>query len=58
MSDRMFRLMERHQKLDRMISAARQRRASDPFELLRLKKLKLAVKDRIAGLVGRRGLTG
>lgn len=48
MSNRLFRLMERHQKLDRMIAAAQARRHGDPFELLRLKKLKLAIKDRIA----------
>lgn len=48
MSDRLFRLMERHQKLDRMIAAAQKRRFGNPFELLRLKKLKLAIKDRIA----------
>lgn len=40
--------MERHQKLDRMIAAAQKRRFSDPIELLRLKKLKLVLKDRIA----------
>ena len=51
MSDRLFRLMERHQKLDRLIVAAQRRRIGDPFELLRLKKLKLAIKDRIAALV-------
>ena len=48
MSRRLFRLMEHHQKLDAMIAAAQRRRASDGFELLRLKKLKLALKDRIA----------
>ena len=58
MSNRMFRLMERHQKLDRLIAEARKRRSVDPFEILRLKKLKLAIKDRIAGLLRRRGLTG
>ena len=54
MSDRMFRLMERHQKLDRLIVEARKRRSADPFELLRLKKLKLAIKDRMAALLRRR----
>ena len=48
MSKRLFRLMERHQKLDAMIAAAQRRRGSDAFELLRLKKLKLRLKDRIA----------
>lgn len=54
MSDRMFRLLERHQKLDRLIAAAQRRRASDSLELIRLKKLKLAIKDRIALLMRRR----
>ena len=48
MSKRLFRMMEHHQKLDAMIAAAQRRRGSDAFELLRLKKLKLALKDRIA----------
>lgn len=48
MSDRLFRLMERHQKLDSLIATVQKRRFADPFELLRLKKLKLVIKDRIA----------
>ena len=58
MSDRLFRLMERHQKLDRLIAAAQHRRRGDPFEVLRLKKLKLAIKDRIAAALSRRALHG
>lgn len=58
MSDRLFRLMERHQYLDRLIDAAASRRGSDAFEIARLKKLKLAVKDRIARFVRRKGLAG
>lgn len=54
MSNRLFRLMERHQKLDRLIAAAQRRRFGDPFELLRLKKLRLAIKDRIATTLARR----
>lgn len=53
MSDRLFRLMERHQKLDHLIASAHRRRLGDPFALLRLKKLKLAIKDRIARSVRR-----
>ena len=41
-------------KLDRLIAAAQKRRLPDPFEILRLKKLKLAVKDRIAHALRRR----
>ena len=54
MSDHVFRLMERHQKLDRLLQEARRRRWSDPLEVLRLKKLKLAVKDRLARAMRRK----
>jgi uncharacterized protein len=54
MSDHIFRLMERHQKLDRLLAEARRRRWTDPLETLKLKKLKLAIKDRIAAAVRRR----
>lgn len=47
MSETMYRLLERHQKLDALLQGARQRRWQDPYELSRLKKLKLAIKDRI-----------
>ena len=58
MSNRLFRMMERHQKLDHLLAAARVRRSANPFEIMRLKKLKLAVKDRIARIVAHRGLAG
>ena len=51
MSERLFRLMERHQKLDERISSVRKRRSDNTLEILRLKKLKLALKDRIAALL-------
>lgn len=54
MSDRLFRMMQRHRKLDRLLAEARRRVRPDPFEVLRLKKLKLAIKDRIAAAVRRR----
>ena len=54
MSDHVFRLMERHQKLDRLLQEARRRRWSDPLEVIRLKKLKLAVKDRLARAMRRK----
>ena len=47
MSNRLFRLMERHQKLDELLRRAQARRFADPFEISRLKKLKLAKKDAI-----------
>jgi uncharacterized protein YdcH (DUF465 family) len=55
MSDRYFRLLERHQKLDERLRLMQRLRAADPFELARLKKLKLALKDRLAGLLRKRG---
>ena len=50
MSAVLFRLMERHQKLDAQLRAARSRHWADPLEIARLKKLKLALKDRLARL--------
>ena len=50
MSDRLFRLLERHQKLDDALRHVQARRWPDPFEIARLKKLKLALKDRLAQL--------
>ncbi len=54
MSDRLFRLMERHQKLDRALRQLQVQRWPDPFQIARLKKLKLALKDRLARLYTRR----
>ncbi|MFM5925222.1 MAG: DUF465 domain-containing protein [Novosphingobium sp.] len=50
MSDRLFLLMERHQKLDDTLRRIQARRWVDPLEIARLKKLKLALKDRLARL--------
>ena len=50
MSNSVYRLLERHQKLDELLRLAQRRRWADPFEVARLKKLKLAVKDRLARL--------
>ncbi|MBX7501700.1 DUF465 domain-containing protein [Qipengyuania sp. YG27] len=54
MSEHVFRLMERHQKLDRLLEDARRQRWVDPLEILKLKKLKLAIKDRIVATLRRR----
>ena len=56
MSDHVYRLLERHQKLDDLLRRAQSRRTADPFEILRLKKLKLAIKDRINRVMQRRKL--
>lgn len=53
MSDRVFRLLERHQKLDELLRRAQRRNWVDPFEIARLKKLKLAIKDRLSRLARR-----
>ncbi len=48
MSENVFRLMERHQRLDDLLRRAQSRRMPDPYEVIRLKKLKLSIKDRLA----------
>ena len=58
MSDRVFRLMERHQQLDARLHSARARPWPDPFEIAKLKKLKLGMKDRLAALLAHRGTSG
>ena len=50
MSTSVYRLLERHQRLDDRLRNAQTRRFADPFEIGRLKRLKLAIKDRIARL--------
>lgn len=50
MSERAFRLLERHQKIDEKLRSAFSSRPGDPFEIARLKKLKLIIKDRLARL--------
>ena len=54
MSETMYRLMERHQQLDGRLRRALSRKVPDQFEILRLKKLKLAIKDRLNRLMRRR----
>ena len=44
----LYRLTLMHKKIDTAIDRERQRRSPDPFRLLRLRKLRLAAKDRIA----------
>ena len=51
MSNHLFRLTATHQRLDEAIRAEMKRRLPDSIRLLRLKKLKLAVKDRLAALM-------
>ena len=51
MTERMFRLMERHQKLDALIARARNRRFVDPAEIEQLRKRKIHLRDRLARLL-------
>ena len=51
-----FRLMQFHQKLDRELRAELKRRWPDVFRIQKLKRLKLAVKDRLQKIaIGRGG---
>ena len=49
-----FRLMEAHQRIDERIRVESGRRWPDPFEVMRLKRLKLRIKDRLNELMPRR----
>ncbi|HUD28501.1 MAG TPA: DUF465 domain-containing protein [Novosphingobium sp.] len=51
MTDRMFRLLERYQKLDTLIQRARSRRIVDPLEIAWLRKRKLELRARLASLL-------
>lgn len=54
MSDRYFHLLERHHKLDEKLRLLQRLRLADPLEVARLKKLKLALKDRMVRLLSSR----
>lgn len=49
MSNYRYRLTRMHQSLEEQIGLEMKRRLPDTIRLLRLKKLRLAVKDRLAG---------
>ncbi|MGB3318307.1 MAG: DUF465 domain-containing protein [Sphingopyxis granuli] len=48
-----FHLTALHRRLDEAVRREARRRGGDPFRVPRLKKLKLAVKDRLASLMRR-----
>lgn len=50
MSWRTFRLYELHRRIDEALLAEQRRTLPNPFEVMRLKKLKLAIKDRLRKL--------
>lgn len=47
MDPRLYRLMEKHQRIDSLIQVEQRRRWRDPYRIMRLKKLKLRIKDLI-----------
>ncbi|HEX9948064.1 MAG TPA: DUF465 domain-containing protein [Allosphingosinicella sp.] len=51
MSSSAYRLTHIHRRLDDAITREMRRRLPDSLKLLRLKKLRLAVKDRLATLM-------
>ena len=51
-----FGLMERHARIDAALRSEQRRRIPDPFLTMRLKKLKLAIKDKMTAML-RRGRT-
>jgi len=53
MSSSTYRLTQTHRRLDDAISREMRRLLPDSLKLLRLKKLRLAVKDRLATLMRR-----
>ena len=53
MSDRFFRLLERHQDVDERLRHELRRPTPDLLRVQSLKKMKLAIKDRIAALIRR-----
>ncbi len=53
MSSATYRLTRIHRSLDDAISREMARRLPDSLKLLRLKRLRLAVKDRLAALMRR-----
>jgi hypothetical protein len=48
---RLFRLLEMHQRIDEALRRELRRPWPEPFRIIRLKKLKLRVKDRLHGLM-------
>ncbi|HYI40356.1 MAG TPA: DUF465 domain-containing protein [Allosphingosinicella sp.] len=53
MSSSAYRLTHIHRRLDEAISSETARRLPDSLKLLRLKKLRLAVKDRLTAMMRR-----
>ncbi|WP_082456380.1 DUF465 domain-containing protein [Novosphingobium sp. Leaf2] len=54
MTNRMFRLLELHQKLDALIARAAASRGADPLALALLRKRKLRLRERLSRLFAAR----
>lgn len=53
MSTTHFRLLERHARIDAALRREQRRKIPDPYLMIRLKKMKLAIKDRIMAALKR-----
>lgn len=51
MTERMFRMLERYQKLDALLARARQEPFADPVEIDRLRQRKMRHRSRLARLL-------
>lgn len=56
MTTRLYELLERHQHIDEQLRLESSRKWPDIFRVMRLKKMKLRIKDRLNGLLPRREL--
>jgi hypothetical protein len=54
MSQQVFSLLSRHQQIDEALRLERKRRWPDVMRMMRLKKVKLLLKDRLSALMLRR----
>lgn len=55
MSWRVFRLTEMHRRIDDALRTEQRRSRPDTFALMRLKRMKLKIKDALAALLRQRG---
>ena len=46
-----YMLLERHARVDDELRREQRRRLPDPFAVMRLKRMKLAIKDRLSALM-------
>ena len=53
MKKRLFHLLEKHQRVDEELRRESGRRWPDVFRVMKLKKMKLRIKDRLNGITPR-----